>query len=98
MVNILYFALALFSVVVASFLGLQLQYTNAASIEVPKYAGDELNPESGLVVSGTQFIEYPDGQTKIEVPYKDEDKKAWINVEAYQTISRIPRTTTRTTG
>ena len=83
MVNILYFALSLFSVVAASFLGLQLQYTNAASIEVPKYAVDELNPESGLVVSGTQFIGYPDGQTKIEVPYKDEDKKAWINVEAY---------------
>ena len=83
MVNILYFALSLFSVVAASFLGLQLQYTNAASIEVPKYAVDEQNSESGLVVSGTQFIEYPDGQTKIEVPYKDEDKKAWINVEAY---------------
>ena len=53
---------------VASFLGLQLQYTDAASIEVPKYEVDELNLESGLVVSGTQFIEYPDGQTKIEVP------------------------------
>lgn len=27
------------------------------------------------------MIEYPDGQTKIEIPYKDEDKKAWITVE-----------------
>ena len=67
----------------ASFLGLQLQYTNAARIEVPMYEVDELNPESGLVVSGTQFIEYPDGQTKVEIPYNNEIKKAWINVEAY---------------
>jgi hypothetical protein len=36
-----------------------------------------------MVVDGTQFIEYPDGQTKAEIPYKDDDKKAWINVKAY---------------
>ena len=52
-------------------------------LQVPKYAIDELFPEDGLVVNGTQFIEYPDEQTKIEIPYKDEDNKAWINVEAY---------------
>jgi hypothetical protein len=83
MANYLCFALSLFSALVASFLGLQLQYTNAARIEVPMYEVDELNPESGLVVSGTQFIEYPDGQTKVEIPYNNENKKAWINVEAY---------------
>jgi hypothetical protein len=93
--NILYFALALFPVVAASFLGLQLQYTNVASIEVPKYEVDELNPEGGLVVSGTQFIEYPDGQTKVGVPYKDEDKKAWINVEAYLICVRDDQESTR---
>jgi hypothetical protein len=81
--------------VAASFLGLQLQYTNAASIEVPKYEADKLNPESGLVVSGTQFIEYPDGQTKVEIPYKDEDKKAWINVEAYLVCVQDDQESTR---
>ena len=82
MANYLCFALSLFSTLVAS-LTLQLQYTNAARIEVPMYEVDELNPESGLVVSGTQFIEYPDGQTKVEIPHNNENKKAWINVEAY---------------
>jgi hypothetical protein len=61
-----------------------VQISNAATIEVPKYGIDELMPEEGLVPIGTRMIEYPDGQTKIEVPYKDEDKKAWINVEAYE--------------
>ena len=56
MVNILYFALALFSVVVASFLGLQLQYTNAASIEVPKYAVDEPNPEAALSLAAPNSL------------------------------------------
>jgi hypothetical protein len=83
MVNNLYFAVSLFLAMATSFLGLHLQYTNAASIEVPKYEVDELNPENGPVVKGTQFIEYPDGQTKVEIPYKDDDMKAWINVEAY---------------
>jgi hypothetical protein len=83
MVNNLYFAVSLFLAMVTFFLGLQLQYTIAASIEVPKYEVDELNPENGPVVNGTQFIEYPDGQTKLEIPYKDDDMKAWINVEAY---------------
>ena len=59
---------------------IQVQIANAASIEVPKYASD---PDLGIVVDGTQFIEYPDGQTKVEIPYKDGDGKAWINVEAY---------------
>ena len=83
MVNNLYFAVSLFLTMATSFLGLQLQYTNAASIEVPKYEVDVLNPENGPVVKGTQFIEYPDGQTKVEIPYKDDDMKAWINVEVY---------------
>jgi hypothetical protein len=46
---------------------IQVQITNAASIEVPKYASD---PELGMVVDGIQFIEYPDEQTKVEIPYK----------------------------
>jgi hypothetical protein len=50
-----------------------VQISNAASIEVPKYGIDELMPEDGLVPIGTQIIEYPDGHTKTEVPYKDED-------------------------
>jgi hypothetical protein len=57
MVNNLYFAVSLFLAMVTSFLDLQLQYTIAASIEVPKYEVDELNPENGPVVRGTQFIE-----------------------------------------
>ena len=72
--------------------------TNAASIEVPKYGIDELMPEEGLVPVGTQMIEYPDGQTKIEIPYKDEDKKAWINVEAYEICVQEDRELTREAG
>jgi hypothetical protein len=41
---------------------IQVQIANAASIEVPKYASD---PDLGMVVDGTQFIEYPDEQTKV---------------------------------
>jgi hypothetical protein len=43
-------------------------------------------------------IEYPDGQTKIEVPYKDEDQKAWINVEAYQICLKDDRDLSREAG
>jgi hypothetical protein len=74
------------------------QVANAASIEVPKYGIDELMPEEGLVPIGIQTIEYPDGQTKIEIPYKDEDKKAWINVEAYEICVQEDRELTREAG
>ena len=71
---------------------IQVQIANAATIEVPKYASD---PELGMVVDGTQFIEYPDEQTKIEIPYKDDDKKAWINVEAYNICVQEDKDLTR---
>jgi hypothetical protein len=71
---------------------IQVQIANAASIEVPKYASD---PDLGMVVDGTKFIKYPDEQTKIEIPYKDDDKKAWINVEAYNICVQEDKDDTR---
>lgn len=44
---------------------------------------DKTTDKMTVHVDGTQFIEYPDEQNKVEIPYKDDDKKAWINVEAY---------------
>ena len=69
-----------------------IHVVNAASLEVPKYADD---PDLGTIVDGTQFIEYPDEQTKIGIPYKDDDKKAWINIEAYNICVQEDKDLTR---
>jgi hypothetical protein len=71
---------------------IQFQIANAASIEVPKYASD---PDLGMVVDGTQLTEYPDEKTKIEIPYRNDDKKAWINVEAYNICVQEDKDLTR---